>query len=49
MKYTITNKIMINGAPEKFKAAVKERLTFVNPKWIENDKRGYRNGETPSG
>lgn len=47
MKLTVTNKIMIHGAPEKFKAAVKERLTFVNPKWIENDKRGYWNCETP--
>ena len=44
---TVTNKIMIHGAPEKFKDAVKERLTFINPQWVENNKRGYWNGETP--
>jgi superfamily II DNA or RNA helicase len=47
MKLTVTNKIMVQRAPEKFEAAVKERLTFPNPKWIENDKRGYWNGKTP--
>lgn len=47
MKLTVNNRIMIHGAHGKFKAAVKERLTFPNPKWVENDKRGYWNGETP--
>lgn len=47
MKFTIDNKIQVRGAPGKFKAAVKERLTFPNPKWIENNKRGYWNGKTP--
>lgn len=47
MKFTVSNKIQVQGIPEKFKATVKERLTFPNPKWIENNKRGYWNGETP--
>jgi superfamily II DNA or RNA helicase len=47
MKIIVTNRIMIHGAPGKFKTTVKERLTFPNPKWIENEKRGYWNGETP--
>ena len=47
MKFIIANKIKIQGAPETFLSIVKDRLTFVNPKWIENDKRGYWNGETP--
>lgn len=47
MKLTVTNKIMAQGMPEKFKAIVKERLTFSDPKWLENDKRGYWNGKTP--
>jgi superfamily II DNA or RNA helicase len=47
MEFTITNKIQVRGAPGKFETAVKERLTFPNPKWLENDKRGYWNGDTP--
>jgi hypothetical protein len=47
MKITVTNRIIIHGAPEKYKTAVKERLTFPNPKWIQNDKRGYWKGKTP--
>jgi len=47
MKLIVNNKIQIQAAPEKFEAAVKGRLTFFNPKWIENDKRGYWNGDTP--
>ena len=26
---------------------LKSRLSFINPKWEENEKRGYWNGETP--
>jgi superfamily II DNA or RNA helicase len=47
MKFTITNKIMVQGAPGEFMATVKARLTFVNSQWVENDKRGYWNGGTP--
>lgn len=47
MKFTVSNIIEIRNVPGEFIAAVKERLTFVNPKWIENNKRGYWNGKTP--
>lgn len=47
MKITISNKIHIQGVPERFKTAMKDRLTFPNPKWLENDRLGYWNGETP--
>ena len=47
MKIIVTNKIEIRAAPETFLSTVKERLTFANPKWAENKKRGYWNGKTP--
>jgi hypothetical protein len=47
MQIVIDNKIQILDAPGEFIATVKERLTFPNPKWIENNKRGYWNGKTP--
>jgi hypothetical protein len=47
MDITITNKVMVQGAPEKFLSTVRGRLTFPNPQWLENDKKGYWNGQTP--
>jgi hypothetical protein len=47
MEFTIDNKIQIQGAPAEFTRTVKEALSFPNPKWVENDKRGYWNGDTP--
>jgi hypothetical protein len=47
MGFTVSNRITIHGAPEQFKTAVRKSLTFANPKWVENDKRGYWNGKTP--
>ncbi|MGB9500152.1 MAG: DEAD/DEAH box helicase [Dissulfuribacterales bacterium] len=45
MKLIIDNKIMIQEAPDSFLSTVKDILAFPNPKWIENDKRGYWNGK----
>ena len=47
MKIIVANKIQIQDAPGEIETAVKKRLTFPNPKWIENNKRGYWNGQTP--
>lgn len=47
MEITINNKILCRDAPETLQAEMKNRLSFINPKWIENDRRGYWNGETP--
>jgi len=47
MFFTVTNKIEIRGAPAGFISTVRDRLTFANPKWLENNKRGYWNGRTP--
>ena len=47
MKFIVSNKICVRGAPETFLSTVKDRLTFSNPRWIENDRHGYWNGKTP--
>ena len=47
MKIQIEIKITIQDGPEDLRAELKSRLSFTNPKWIENDKRGYWNGKTP--
>ena len=47
MKIIVTNKVHVQGAPETFLSTVKDRLTFSNPRWIENDRHGYWNGKTP--
>jgi superfamily II DNA or RNA helicase len=43
---SVDNRIRVCGAPEALQTAVAERLTFFNPKWIENDKMGRFNGKT---
>ena len=47
MKIEINNKIEIFNASAHFTHAVCERLTFTNPQWLENDKRGFSNWQTP--
>ncbi len=47
MKIIINNKITLKDMPLELLKELKERLSFVNPKWLENDKRGFWNGETP--
>ena len=46
MKISIANKVLIQEAPKTFLSSVKDHLTFDNPKWIENSKRGFWNGDT---
>ena len=46
MKIKITNILKIENVPEDLLSELKERLTFANPKWLENQKRGYWNGQT---
>ncbi len=47
VKIEIKNKLNISGLNEAMTTAICERLTFVNPKWRENEKQGRWNGETP--
>lgn len=46
MKVTITNKLILQDIPGGLKAELIDRLTFKNPRWIENDRMGYWNGDT---
>ena len=46
MKITISNRIKIHNVPLDLTAEIKNRLSFTNPKWIENDRRGYSNWQT---
>ena len=47
MKLTINNKITCQDIPQGLMAEIKNRLNFVNPKWEENEKRGFWQGKTP--
>ena len=46
MKIQINNRILCRDVPLELLKELKGRLSFVNPKWLENDKRGFWNGET---
>lgn len=47
MKITISNKLTLEDAPLDLRGDLQDRLTFENPKWLENDRMGYWQGETP--
>ncbi len=47
MRITIKNRLTIQDVPDGFKKAIRDRLAFNNPKWIENERMGRWNGETP--
>ena len=47
MKIIISNKINLSDVPGGLLTELKSRLSFVNPKWEENEKRGYSNWKTP--
>lgn len=44
---TISNKIHLSPVPPLLHAELRDRLTILNPKWLENDRHGYWNGKTP--
>jgi superfamily II DNA or RNA helicase len=47
---TVTNKTTLHPVtdlPVNVLERIRERLTFQNPQWIENDKRGFSNWDTP--
>ena len=45
----VSNQIFLKDVPNPFWDALTERLSFVNPQWIENDRMGRWNGQTPRG
>ena len=47
MKATIDNKLTLTEVPTPLLRQVRDRLTFDNPKFIENEQQGRWNGETP--
>jgi superfamily II DNA or RNA helicase len=48
IKIIIDSRLTITGdIPKAVAGEIKKRLTIENPKWIENNKYGYWNGETP--
>ena len=47
MILTLNNKLHISDAPEEIKNNIRHSLSFPNPKWLENDRMGRWNGDTP--
>jgi superfamily II DNA or RNA helicase len=48
LKLRLHNKIEIENLPALFLAEIKNRLTIQNPAWLENEKMGRWQGETPA-
>jgi superfamily II DNA or RNA helicase len=46
LEIIITNKLALRNVPERFREMLIGRLTFKNPKWEENEKYGYWQGDT---
>ena len=47
MEITITNIVRVSNTPGHLYSAIRKRLSFTNPKWLENDRMGRWNGNTP--
>jgi superfamily II DNA or RNA helicase len=47
MRLILSNDIKISGAPSDIRKKLKEDLTMINPKWLENERMGYWQGKTP--
>lgn len=47
MKVIIANKLRLSDMPEKIRADLMEKMQFLNPKWIENNRMGRWNKGTP--
>lgn len=47
MKIIFSNHLQIENPPLDLQSVIKNRLTIVNPAWIENDRIGRWNGQTP--
>ena len=47
MEILIDKKITCSDVPKHLLAELKGRLSFINPKFEENEKRGYSNWKTP--
>ena len=47
MRLILNNHLSLHDAPGPFRAALMDRLSFENPAYLENEKRGRWNGNTP--
>ena len=47
MKITIKNNIRLSAIPAKLREELMEKLKFLNPKWLENERLGRWNRGTP--
>ena len=46
MKIAISNRLTLSDVPEHLYTAICEKLAIPNPKYLENERMGYWNGET---
>ncbi len=44
---TLSNRLKVNGLPETLQEELVDKLTIVNPKWLENERMGRWNCKTP--
>ena len=47
MRILIDNELHLFGADEEVERVLRNRLTFENPQWDENEKRGFSNWNIP--
>jgi hypothetical protein len=47
VKLIIDNELHLVGADGPTAAALRDRLTFINPQFEENERRGFSNWQTP--
>ena len=47
MLIDLSNKLTISEDPEFLESVIQDRLTFANPKYLDNLKMNRWNGETP--
>lgn len=47
MNIILSNQVVCSSIPSNLEHLIKARLTFPNPKYVENDRLGYWNGDTP--
>jgi len=44
---TLSNYLKVKGLPDAFQSELTEKLTLINPKWLENERMGRWNRGTP--
>jgi len=47
MRIVLSNDIRLYGVPSDLKKKIKDELTLINPKWVENERMGRWNRGTP--